>query len=61
MRPTIQNILDALDYVYEETDSVNQTRGRLKDIREHIDQLLLALELSSKKKIYAGWSKPHVH
>jgi hypothetical protein len=61
MRPTIQNILDALDHVYEETDSVNQARRRLKDIREHIDQLLLALELSSKKEIYAGGSKPHVH
>tara|TARA_B100001123_G_C15342930_1_gene1035767 strand:+ start:2548 stop:2733 length:186 start_codon:yes stop_codon:yes gene_type:complete len=61
MRPTIQNILDALDHVYEETDSVNQTRMRLEDIREHIDQLLLALELGAEKEIYAGGNKPHRH
>ena len=49
MRLTQQQILEALDNLYEETDQVNDARIRLEEIREHVDQLLAALDIGAKK------------
>ena len=49
MRLTQQQILEALDNLYEETDQVKDARIRLEEIREHVDQLLAALDIGAKK------------